>query len=221
MTEEAYEFVGKVRKILTWMMRLWTILLVGVTAYAYLTGANPGLLFLAIVWAIPFGVIALIRYLLPRTSYSKTVNGRVIHAEKDPTGKALTTILGSVSLGSESCPPFTANIILGVMESKPEEPVVYFTWKPNGVFLYSFQAGKEKEAFIDYRDIENDTGPNGWTRAGIPLGSAIEKMKVNSGLSYTMIFFRKEDPGTPILIYPGEFDNSFLQALQDLKNFPE
>jgi hypothetical protein len=105
------------------------------------------------------------------------------------------------------------------MESKPEEPVVYFTWKPNGVFLYSFQAGKEKETFIDCRDIENDTGPNGWTRAGIPLGSAIDKMKVNSGLSYTMIFFRKEDPGKPNLIYPGEFDNSFLQALQDLKAF--
>jgi hypothetical protein len=220
MKEETYELVGKIRKILTWAMWLWTVLMLGLVGYADLIlRSNPDLFSLALVWLIPLGVVALIRYLLPSTSYSKTVNGRPIHVEKDPGGKALSTPLGTLNLGSELCPQFTANVLLAIMDSKREEPLVCFTWPPNGVYLYSFQAGKEKESFIDYRGIENDTGRNGWTRALIPLQGAIEKMKVNSGLDYTLIFCRKEDPGTPVLIFGGSFDASFLQALEDLQKF--
>lgn len=220
--EETYEFVSKVRKILTYAMWIWTVLVAVLAVWNFFDRANMDIPFfyLVLLWGIPIGVVALIRYLLPSTSYSKTVaSGRVIHVEKDPEGKTLSTILGILNFESELCPPFTANVLLGMMMSKPDTPIICFRWKQNGVVLYSFQGGKDKEAFIDYRDVENHPDHKGLNLAVLPFEpSVIQKIKANSGMDYTTIFCR-EEKDKPVLIYSGQFDNSFLQALADLQNF--
>jgi len=231
MKEETYELIRKVKKILTVAMCIWSALIVAFAAFNYKLPVDLNALFYFVLlfWLLPVGVVALVRYLLPTTSYVKTAaSGRPIQIEKDQDGKIATTVLGSMGLQSELCNKFEVLMTLSRSLTDPDLPLMLvFRWQPNGVRLFSFTGARfakeesERDTFLDFNNVTNTNDRSGRTMAVVPLPQEVlTKIEHNGGMDYIMIFcaLGKDDP---VLAHPSQFDMTLVNAIHDLENFAD